>query len=225
MSNQLIISEDGSHTLSSSTYGVTYHSKYGSIQETNTVFIDAGLLPKLNENINPVSIFEMGFGTGLNALVTYLNAKSYEQHIIYETIEAFPITMEVAAQLNYPDQLNITSNETEFYMQMHAAVDGETIKDSTGFSFTKHITTLQEYAPDKKYDIIYYDAFAPTSQEELWTPEMMQHVSTFCKEGTTLVTYCAKGSFKRALRSAGFKVEALPGPIGKREMTRAVYKG
>ena len=223
-SDKLIVSLDGSHTIESQQFGVTYHSKYGSIQETQTVFLDAGYHYLRSLGRAEVSILEMGFGTGLNALMTYLIAEQDNASVNYHTIEAYPISLATAEQLNYPHVLeNEDANPT--LMGMHQAPSGTTKELSHTFRFTKHITLLEDFQTTQKFDLIYYDAFAPTSQEHLWTPEMMQQIASYCAPEAVLVTYCAKGSFKRALRSAGFTVEGIPGPIGKREMTRATYSG
>lgn len=216
--DRLVFSEDGSHTIISEKFGVSYHSKFGSLQETQTVFIDAGLDYMVSRGYRSLSILEMGFGTGLNALMTYTSIKGVE--IDYHTIEAYPISEDQYTQLNYPTILEISEQETADFLLMHQVESNSKVSLSNTFSFTKHITKIETYQTDQKFDIIYYDAFAPTSQEELWTPELMVKLFQMCNPGAVFVTYCAKGSFKRALKSAGFIVEALEGPIGKREMTR-----
>ena len=216
--DKLVFSQDGSHTIISERFGVSYHSKFGSIQETQTVFIDAGLDYIVSRGYREINILEMGFGTGLNALMTYQSIKGI--NINYHTLEAYPIIEAQYSQLNYPTVLSLTETQTEDFMKMHKAPPGAKIAISEYFDFTKHIVKIEDFTTAEKFDIIYYDAFAPTSQEELWTPELMAKLYDMCNPGAVLVTYCAKGSFKRALRSAGFTVEALDGPEGKREMTR-----
>jgi tRNA U34 5-methylaminomethyl-2-thiouridine-forming methyltransferase MnmC len=216
--DKLVLSQDGSHTIISERFGVSYHSKFGSIQETQIVFIDAGLDYIVSRGYREISILEMGFGTGLNALMTYQSIKGI--NINYHTIEAYPINENQYSQLNYPTVLSLTEKQSKDFIRMHEAQSGDKISISDHFEFTKHIIKIEDFKTTKKFDIIYYDAFAPTSQEELWTPELMAKLYAMCNPGAVLVTYCAKGSFKRALKSAGFKVEALEGPEGKREMTR-----
>ncbi|MEM9548486.1 MAG: tRNA (5-methylaminomethyl-2-thiouridine)(34)-methyltransferase MnmD [Bacteroidota bacterium] len=215
-----IVSQDGSHTVVSDRFGVSYHSKYGAIQETQTVFIDAGLKYKEENGLKRISILEMGFGTGLNALMTYLQSNQSTE-IVYHTIEAYPLSKEDYTQLNYPEVLKLTTEEKNAFLKMHSSYSESQSMLRDHFSFTKYITKLEDFSTGHKFDIIYYDAFAPSAQEELWTQEMMLKLANMCNEDAVLVTYCAKGSFKRALRASGFEVEGLDGPIGKREMTRA----
>jgi len=217
--DKLVLSQDGSHTILSDRFGVSYHSKFGSIQETQTVFIDAGLDYIVSRGYRDISILEMGFGTGLNAIMTYQSIKGI--NINYHTLEAYPIVEAQYSKLNYPTVLSLTEKQSNDFIKMHQSASGEKISLSDDFHFTKHIVKIEAFETTQKFDIIYYDAFAPTSQEELWTPELMAKLYDMCNPGAVLVTYCAKGSFKRALKSAGFTVEALDGPEGKREMTRA----
>ena len=219
--DDIFLSQDGSHTLVSKIFGVSYHSKYGARQETQTVFIDAGLRYQENQGLDSISILEMGFGTGLNAIMTLIQAKP-DVHIRYHTIEAYPLVESQYSQLNYPEVLNLDVNSKEAFLKMHKSSSGETLELNDTFLFTKYLHKIEQFETDCKFDIVYYDAFAPSSQEELWTLEMMMKISELCNQGAALVTYCAKGSFKRALKAAGFNVEGLDGPIGKREMTRAI---
>jgi len=217
--DRLVLSQDGSHTIISELFGVSYHSKFGSIQETQTVFIDAGLDYQVSRGYREISILEMGFGTGLNALMTLTGIKGIP--IKYHTIEAYPISEEQYTQLNFAQVLDIDSEHQDQFIKMHTAASAETVALNPNFEFTKYIQKIENFDTAHRFDIIYYDAFAPTSQEELWTPELMAKLYNMCNSNAVLVTYCAKGSFKRALKSAGFTVEALDGPEGKREMTRA----
>ncbi len=216
--DKLVLSQDGSHTIISDRFGVSYHSKFGSIQETQTVFIDAGLDYIVSRGYRDINILEMGFGTGLNAIMTYQSIKGI--NINYHTLEAYPIVKSQYSELNYPTVLALSEKQTADFFKMHTAKSEEKISLSEYFNFTKYIVKIEDFETTEKFDIIYYDAFAPTSQEELWTPELMAKLYDMCNPGAVIVTYCAKGSFKRALRSAGFTVEALDGPEGKREMTR-----
>ncbi|MCH2043021.1 MAG: tRNA (5-methylaminomethyl-2-thiouridine)(34)-methyltransferase MnmD [Saprospiraceae bacterium] len=215
---KLIKTEDGSHTLHSEQFGVTYHSIYGAMQETQTVFLDAGLYHKGQQNPK-LSILEIGFGTGLNAFMTYLNAKEKGYNIAYTGIEAYPVEGELVRQLNYPEILNAEGEEAVFY-KMHEKRN-EWIQLNETFKFIQEVTTFQELEKNNLYDIVYYDAFAPNAQPELWDQVILEKMYNALKPEGVLVTYCAKGSFKRALKALGFQVEALPGPKNKREMTRA----
>ena len=203
-------------------FGVSYHSKYGAIQETQTVFINAGLKFQEEHGKDKISILEMGFGTGLNALMTLMQV-SPSIKVDYHTIEAFPLKESQYSKLNYPEILKLDSPTREAFQLMHTCASHSSEILSEQFSFTKYLIKLEDFQTDRKFDVIYFDAFAPSSQEELWTEDMMSKMASFCNEGAVLVTYCAKGSFKRALKAAGFTVEGLDGPIGKREMTRARY--
>ena len=218
--DDLILSQDGSHTVMSKKFGVSYHSKYGAVQETQTVFIDAGLKHLETSGKRHISILEMGFGTGLNAIMTLLKALP-TSHINYHTVEAYPISRIQYQQLNFPGVLELSQSQENAFIQMHESPSAETQELASNFTFTKHLMKIEDFQTADKFDVVYYDAFAPTSQEELWTQAMMEKMYAMCNDGAVLVTYCAKGSFKRALKGAGFTVEALDGPIGKREMTRA----
>ena len=219
--DDLILSQDGSHTVVvSDRFGVSYHSKYGAVQETQTVFIDAGLRFQVEQNKDDLSILEMGFGTGLNALMTLIQVNG-NIRIDYTTIEAYPLIAKQYHKLNYPDILKLDNPSREAFLKMHSCNSGVRTIINEQFIFTKFIQKIEDFSSSSKFDVIYYDAFAPSSQEELWSEEMMSKIYEFCNPGAVLVTYCAKGSFKRALKSTGFSVEGLDGPIGKREMTRA----
>lgn len=222
--DDLILSQDGSHTVLSEKFGVSYHSKYGAVQETQTVFIDAGLKFQIQKGLDNISILEMGFGTGLNALMT-LTSLTPNIKVHYDTIEAYPLIESQYTTLNYPTVLKLDKDTQEVFLKMHDCPSGQTMDFSDHFIFTKYIQKIEDYAASSTYDIIYYDAFAPSSQEELWSEAMMTKLFAICNPGAVLVTYCAKGSFKRALKAAGFSIEALDGPIGKREMTRAHKPG
>lgn len=219
--NELVISEDGSHTLLSKNFGVTYHSTHGAIQESITVFLSAGLQYARTNFDHPVKILEMGFGTGLNALLTLIEAEQYKLPVHYTSLEAYPISVQEAEALNYIDFLN-TPQLQETFNAFHAADSKEILSSSKYFTFQKHITKIEDFQPENTFNVVYYDAFAPTTQPHLWDEKMMAHIYQMLDDQAILVSYCAKGSFKRALRAAGFKVESLMGPPGKREMVRAV---
>jgi len=215
----IILTEDGSPTLQSAQFGVTYHSIHGALQETETVFINAALRYKA-ETQQDLSILGIGFGTGLNAFMTYLAAKQEGLKIDYLGVEAYPIDMKTVAQLNYATLLD-AATEQEAFLQLHASHNTK-VALSPDFSFCKQVCTFQELDFTEQFDIVYYDAFAPNAQPELWETELLSKMYQALKPTGVLTTYCAKGAFKRALKSVGFTVEGLPGPIGKREMTRAL---
>ncbi|MCP4437679.1 MAG: tRNA (5-methylaminomethyl-2-thiouridine)(34)-methyltransferase MnmD [Aureispira sp.] len=211
--------EDGALTVRSKEFGVTYHSTHGAIQETQTVFIDAGLKYRAQQS-NKIAVLGIGFGTGLNALMTYLHSLKEGLELEYIGVEAYPIDMEVVKQLNYLDLLGAEPYEQDF-IAMHSH-SNKTIQLSPKFSFQKKIAKFEDLNYKGQFDIIYYDAFAPNAQPHLWEPPMLHKMYNALKKDGVLVTYCAKGVFKRTLKSLGFSVEGLPGPIGKREMTRAI---
>lgn len=219
--NQLIQSDDGAHTLISSQFGVSYHSTHGALIESITVFLTAGLQFARDRYASPIRILEMGFGTGLNALLTLIESQHYRLPVEYTTLEAYPIDIEEAKKLNYIQILK-ADRYREAFIKMHNINHDEVLPLDKYFTFKKMIQQIQSHQPIKRYDLVYYDAFAPTTQPELWDDSMMARVYSMMSDQSVLVSYCAKGSFKRALRAAGFTVEGLPGPPGKREMTRAI---
>lgn len=215
---KIILSSDGSHTLISDEFNVTYHSSHGSIQESNTVFIHAGLDHLLSLGYEKISVFEMGFGSGLNALMAYLWAVEHGCEVQYTGIEAYPIVPEMAGQLNYIEVLNADDEARIIFQKMHM----ETNFKTPVFQFNKVIGFVENFDVKEEFDVIFYDAFAPSSQDHLWEKDILQLMFGALKNKGILVTYCAKGAFKRTLKDVGFKIEALSGPVGKREMTRAV---
>lgn len=217
--NELFVTSDGSHSLQSHTYGVSYHSRYGAIQETRHIFIDAALLLKALVQ-SDIAVLELGFGTGLNALMTLLEAQKRGLQIRYTTLEAYPIEPELAARFNYLEQLQATELQAAF-LELHRCPTDRWVDIQADFSFFKRHIQFQEMDFDAAFDVVYFDAFAPGAQPELWEAPMMEQVFRALKPGGVMTTYCAKGAVKRTLRDIGFELEALPGPPGKREMTRA----
>ncbi len=222
--NELVLTGDGSHSLRSLRFGVEYHSVHGAIQESRHVFIEAGLRPFLAAGLPTIHILEMGFGTGLNALLTRQVALVFPQvQFTYEAFEQFPVPPTEVAALNYPRELELPP---VFFYELHDGGWGVPHQLADNFILRKHRADyLSSESPayaEASIDLIYYDAFAPSSQPELWTPEAFGVSFAALRPGGALVTYCAKGQVKRDLRQVGFTVEPLPGPPGKREMTRAV---
>ena len=215
---KIIISEDGSHTLLSREYNVTYHSSHGSVQESTTIFMDAGLQYQLLKGLKIIRVFEMGFGTGLNAILSYLFSKNNAIPIMYTGVEAYPIPLEIALTLNFPEVLGLNPNEILLFGDMHRYESFE----KEDFAFIKIIEKVENIELKQSYDVIFFDAFAPDNQPHLWEKSNLSKMYELLNPGGILVTYCAKGAFKRLLKEVGFLVESLPGPIGKREMTRAV---
>jgi tRNA U34 5-methylaminomethyl-2-thiouridine-forming methyltransferase MnmC len=203
---------DGSMTLYAPAFGEHYHSIHGALQESQHVFIGAGWqqMPE-----GPVSVFEMGFGTGLNALLTLLAAGG--RAVRYTAVEAFPLAEDQWRRLNYADLLGGAAA----FAALHAAPWGWPVEIRPGFTLHKAACRLEEFEPELPFGLVYYDAFAPGSQPELWTEAALARVAGWMNPGACFVTYCAKGSVRRALLAAGLQAERLPGPPGKREMLRA----
>lgn len=211
---------DGSHSIFSEQFGVSYHSKYGAIQETQHVFINAGLRLKAIVK-KDISILEIGFGSGLNALMTALEATKRNLNVQYTAVEAFSVPVEMARQLNFHEQLK-DENTQSTHLKIHESDWEIPVEINESFTLTKLEKRFQDLDFQNEFDVIYFDAFAPSSQPELWEEEVMQIMYNALKAEGVLTTYCAKGSFKRTLKAVGFQVEKLKGPPGKREMTRAV---
>lgn len=221
MERQKKITADGSHTVLEPDLDVTYHSIYGAIQESRHVYIESGLHYLITQrNIASVNILEVGFGTGLNALLALLEAKEENQIIHYHAMEPFPLNAQESSGFNYCVLLNCPDNETAF-KQMHQSLWNTPMALSSAFSLYKDLTTVQAFHSPQLFNLVYYDAFAPTVQPELWTTEIFKKLFNCMEPGGVLVTYCSKGAVRRALTEAGFSVENIPGPAGKREMIRA----
>lgn len=216
----LVVTKDNSHTLFSEQFGATYHSTHGAIQESKHVFIQNGLEFYVQKNgTSQLSILEIGFGTGLNALLTHEFAQKKQLSVNYHSIEAFPISVEDAMKLNYTDGLNQEVKES--FLKMHQGEFGLVTLINSFFSLTKHHSPIEDFRLNQQFDIIYFDAFSPSQQPELWTESVFQNMFNLLKPGGILVTYCAQGQMKRHMKAAGFNIVALQGPPGKREMTKA----
>ncbi len=218
----LFETQDGSHSLLSEAYGVPYHSKYGALQESRHVFIEAGLHTMLLGRAG-LRILEVGFGTGLNALLSLQVGRTHSVDIFYQAIEREPISAELAAQLNYAACSGFP-NDQELFLRMHRNGWGVTQEVVPGFQLHKIKGDFQTVALGGHFDLVYYDAFAPNAQSELWEEDILAKAVGVLPPGGVLVTYCAKGIVKRRLRDLGCTIEALPGPPGKREMTRATRR-
>jgi tRNA U34 5-methylaminomethyl-2-thiouridine-forming methyltransferase MnmC len=223
MQRQIISTADGSHTISIPEMNVTYHSTHGAIRESMHVFIEAGL-SKINEaGKKELHIFEMGLGTGLNALLTLLEAEKNQQLIHYTALELFPLEQEAIQSLNYCDQLN-RKDLQPFFEQLHTCDWEKEISISPHFILKKSRTDLLNFNPldSQHWDLVYFDAFAPSAQPALWTQQVFEKLYNMLAPGGLLTTYCSKGDVRRAMQAARFKVEKIPGPPGKREMVRAM---
>ena len=221
MQRQPIITKDGSHTISIPELNVTYHSVHGAIQESLHVFINAGLQPVLNSPATgSLSILEVGFGTGLNALLTAIEAEKTEKSIYYVALEPFPLNNSVIHLLNYCELLD-RQDLQENFIQLHQCEWNKSIAVTEQFLLHKSGKPLQQFEHAAKFDLVYFDAFAPSAQPELWTTDVFKKMIGLMHPGGILVTYCSKGDVRRAMQAAGFLVEKIPGPPGKREMVRA----
>ena len=223
MERQIIVTADGSDTVFVPGLNVSYHSKYGAIQESIHVFIEAGfkywsgLNSEQQSKDQPIKIFEMGFGTGLNAFLTAIEAEEKGVKVYYETVEKFPLDKEEIDSLNYS---SVLKNE-ELFRQIHECKWNAEVTVNENFILKKVRENLIHYSTHYPFNITYFDAFAPSAQPELWTEEIFRSLFSMLEPGGVLVTYCSKGDVRRAMKSAGLEVEKIPGPPGKREMLRA----
>jgi len=218
LDREIIVTSDGSSSIHIPEWDEQYHSKHGAIQEAYHVFIKSGLEYLQQKNI---SILEIGLGTGLNCFITFLEAQKHNLIINYHGVEAFPITQTEKKQLNFVTALNATEAK-HIFDAIHDSIWEKPIALSDNFTLTKQHLKFQNIAENDSYNLIYFDAFSPRVQPELWTENIFQLMYNTLKQKGILVTYSAKGSVRRAMESVGFKVERLPGPPGKREMLRAI---
>ncbi len=216
--NKLQITGDGSHTLYSQRVGENYHSSFGAIQESIHIFIDAGLNTVVNRNLKQVNILEVGTGTGLNILLAYLWSEKNNIAVAYHGYEPYPISKEEVLLLNYPKQLTI--DEDMFFSIHHKP--NRIVNLSNKFSLLVNEDKIENAKlPPDFYDVVFFDAFSPDAQPEMWCPDIFTNIYRSLKYGGVLTTYSCKGTVKRSLKEAGFIVEKLPGPPGKREFLRA----
>ncbi|MCF2445786.1 tRNA (5-methylaminomethyl-2-thiouridine)(34)-methyltransferase MnmD [Dyadobacter sp. CY345] len=211
------MTEDGSHSLLNSQYNQHYHSVSGALKESRHIYMNLGLIPLLEVTEAPIRVFEMGFGTGLNAFLTWQAADFYRKSILYTGVEAFPVSMDEASQLNYDIVTSFTG-----LMKLHQAAWFENHQLSENFTFRKEQLTLQEFSTDELFDVIFYDAFDPKAQPELWTEEILSKIAAQLRTGGVLVTYSSKGIVKRALAAAGFSVQKHKGPGKKWHVLKAI---
>lgn len=219
MKREFLTTGDGSITIHLPDWNEQYHSKHGAIVEAVHVFIKTGLAHWTNENdSNKVSILEIGFGTGLNAFLTSLEATKKNLQVHYTGIEAYPISDEEIKQLNYASLLDASE---EAFLKLHQSNWGISSEISQNFTLMKREQLFSEIKDATLYNVIYFDAFGARVQPELWTEAIFELMFEALKPKGVLVTYAAKGSVRRAMQAVGFVVERLPGPPGKREMLRA----
>jgi len=219
MNSELLITEDGSNTLYVPEIDECYHSSHGAIQESRHIFIEAGLKQCEKSEIN---VLEVGFGTGLNAFLTMIQAERSGKQIQYVSLEKYPVETEKALQLNYPEEL--LSEKRSCFELMHLSDWNKKVQLTPFFSLEKVETDFTQYTPVDKFDIVFFDAFSPEKQPEMWTQERFGLIYKYCNDAAILTTYCAKGVVRRAMQAAGFTVERLTGPPGKREILRGIRR-
>lgn len=212
---------DGSSTLYNSTLGEHYHSMHGALQESQHIFLSSGLEHRAQTSEGEIRLLEVGFGTGLNALLSRLWTERELRPITYTTLELYPITIALAQTLEYTITGYTQSHIQAAMHQLHAAPWGEIVELSPYFRLEKQQIDLCHYLPECLFDVIYFDAFSPEVQPELWEDPIIERLYEATRSGGVLTTYSAKGEVRRRLQRAGYLVERLPGPVGKREILRA----
>ncbi len=252
MKTELITTADGSHSLYVKDLDEHYHSIHGAIQEAQHVFIKTGIQHLVSQNFKSINILEIGFGTGLNTLLSYLEVEKLNVKLNYTSLEAFPLSAEIVNQLNYVELITASSKEVppsstssldsawddlplvapsvtenddynkikSIFQQLHSCDWEKEMLLSKNFSLLKIKNTLQEIKFTSTFDLIFFDAFGPRVQPEMWIEELFSKIYAATNPKGCLVTYCAKGEVKRTLKKVGFTVETLPGPPRKREMVR-----
>ncbi|WP_340063752.1 tRNA (5-methylaminomethyl-2-thiouridine)(34)-methyltransferase MnmD [Ascidiimonas aurantiaca] len=218
MKRSIITTADGAHTIFLEEWNEQYHSRHGAVQEARHVFIKMGLKLFRNRHLR---ILEMGFGTGLNAFITLLEAPLLRLKVQYTGLEAYPVPKEEYQLLNYPEKLCVPEKK-ELFAELHTLPWEVSSFLTPDFEIIKRKQRFEDFAETAGFDLIYFDAFGARVQPELWTEIMFAKMYSALNNNGVLVTYSAKGSVRRAMQSVGFEVERLPGPPGKREMLRAL---
>lgn len=217
MKRELQETADGSHTLFIPEMDEHYHSVNGAVQESRHVFIEAGLHRQEKKDI---TVFEVGFGTGLNAYLTLLAAENEDRSVDYFSVELYPLDPALVRALNYGDM--ICPEKKMLFTALHSAAWNEPVKITDHFTLHKIQGDNNSCTLPEDMDLIYFDAFAPDKQPEMWSQEIFDRLYAHTSEGGILTTYCAKGVVRRMMQKAGYSVERIPGPPGKREMLRAI---
>jgi len=218
----IIATADGSQTLYNAFLDETYHSNKGALAESQHVFIDSGLSAFLATH-DSCRILEVGFGTGLNAILAYHVATQSQKYVYYVGLEPYPLDLTLITKLGY--ELLLPSSLHKPFISLHQVAWQLSVAIDKFFTLEKTVAPLQHYEPSQTFDVVFFDAFAPKKQPELWQPEVFVRLYKMMSQNSILVSYCVSGHFKRALQTAGFQIEKLPGPKnGKREMLRASKK-
>jgi tRNA U34 5-methylaminomethyl-2-thiouridine-forming methyltransferase MnmC len=218
---ELRLTGDGSLTIFVRNLNEHYHSTFGAINESRHIFIEAGL-NFVSEKSGMINILEIGFGTGLNALLTCVESDKQNLSVDYSAIELFPLEEDIYSQLNYTELIHY-HDINKIFLNLHQSPWDQKIAVSAHFSLIKMKMSLHDYIPVNQYfDLIYFDAFGPDVQPEMWTLDIFRKMASCLKKGGVLITYSTKGIVKRNLKEAGFEIEKLPGPMGKREILRGI---
>ena len=215
--NQLVTTSDGSHTIYVPELNEHYHSIHGAVQESRHIFINAGFRFC---KADPVNIFEVGFGTGLNALLTAMEVVGSDREVNYTSVEKYPLPEYISKSLNYP--LYTEKEGKQIFESIHSAKWNTTKNISKNFNLKKVNADITKTIFSGSYNLIYFDAFGPDKQPEMWNKDIFEMISSITSRDGILVTYSAKGEVKRNLKACGFDVTLLPGPPGKREIIRAL---
>lgn len=216
MQQEIFLTGDGSHSIRVPQLNVSYHSRHGAMAESDHIFIRSGFNLLLNQK--NIAVFEMGFGTGLNAMLTFIAAGN--RTVYYEAVEQYPVDVKTAHGLNYTEILN-RSDLHPVFMKMHGNAWNEPLNVSSDFILHKRIGSIIDMNLVGSFDIIYFDAFDPVTQPELWTVAIFRKLFAVLRPGGMLLTYCSKSIVRKAMQEAGFIVEKIAGPKGKREIVRA----
>ncbi|MHA7058241.1 tRNA (5-methylaminomethyl-2-thiouridine)(34)-methyltransferase MnmD [Aquimarina sp. M1] len=224
LKREIITTSDGSTTIHFPELDEHYHSKHGAINEAKHVFIKNGFDYILaSKKTSELNILEIGFGTGLNAFITYLEATEIQRKIRYVGVEAYPVSTNETKLMNYVEQLSAHHHQDIFDALHESSWENQNAL-SSNFSLTKRKQFFADIKDQNCFDLIYFDAFGARVQPELWNVEIFEKMYDALMEYGVLVTYAAKGSVRRAMQEVGFTVERLPGPPGKREMLRAIKR-
>lgn len=215
----VLTTADHSHTLYNSELDETYHSRNGAVEESEYVFLKQGL-EFASGSRKTLSLLEIGFGTGLNAILTLKRCRELNITCRYHALETLPLPVETVKQLNYAQFIPASLHDT--FLRLHACSWNEEVQVTDGFSISKIRKSVHSYQARAAYDLVYFDAFGPDKQPDMWATAVFENLYRWMSPGAVLVTYSAKGDVRRALAQAGFKVERLPGPPRKRHMTRAI---
>lgn len=218
---KLILTEDGSHSLYIPSLRETYHSTRGAVQESMHVFIHSGL-DALPESGGELHVLEVGLGTGLNVLLVAAWAEKHQRRVIVKSLEAYPLPDSLWRSINYPEKMD-SPEAFSWWNLIHESEWNQEVVINSFLTLHKQHVRLEDYIPEPlKYQCIFFDAFAPSKQSEMWTMEILEKIVICMVKGGNLVTYCAQGQFKRSLNALGLEVQTLDGPPGKKEMVRGI---